>query len=68
MTTVPLDHVADLIAALHRDDADRIARALIGLEAHFGPDEIADIIAGITAEEPSAARQADLVPGPVDFA
>jgi hypothetical protein len=68
MQTTLADPIADLIAALHRDDADRIARALIRLEAHLGPDEIADLLAGLWPEEPPAFRRARPTPGPVGCA
>lgn len=62
MNTTTLDHIADLIAALHRGDADRFARSLIRLESDLGPDDIADLIAAITAEEPPAFRPTSPTP------
>lgn len=68
MTIAMLDHVADLVVALQRDDADAFARALIQLEAYMGPDDIADLLAAVLDDEPPAFRPARATPGPVPCA
>jgi hypothetical protein len=63
-----LDYIADLIAALQRDDANAFARALIRLEARMGPDDIADMLAAVLDDKPPAFQPAHTTPGPVPCA